>query len=456
MNLWWRSRTLRFRLALWYGVGGTLLLALFSGTLYFYVEQRMAQPLGLVLRSDLEEVKQRIAAAGTPVETDSSGEYTWFEIWDLRGQLLQRNWPFDGGRLAEQPRAPTRRSEMITIFYVANDIRLRTLSSAYAPGGGRDDVLIRVMRLHESPADALDNLRWIIALALPIVVALLVAGGYGVTRRWLRPLALMVDEARQISPGDRHRRLPVVNPHDELGQLAEVFNETLNRLQLAFDALDRFVADASHEFRTPLATLRSVGEVGLRCSGTLEESHAVIRSMLEEGQRLQGLTERLLELAKAEGRPATLQKLPLELHECIAELTAEFAPRAVAREQRIVVEGPPCRVSTDPILFRHALHNIVDNALKHGPNRATVRIETRVEPQQVAVLVADDGPGIEPKHRAALMERFYRPDRGRDRASGGYGLGLSISKAFMRVLGGTLEYAPGEPTGNVFKLTLPR
>ena len=463
---WWRSRTIRFRLAVWYGVGGTVLLAAFSATLYYYVSKRMAEPLGQHLRADMEEVKRRlqVRSDGTVLWDDREARdrsrwtagYPWFELWDENNKLVRRFWPFSGSRVAEQPHPPARRSETISIFYVADDLRLRTLSATYRPPGLKSEMVIRVMRMHQPAADALVALRWIILLALPLVVALLVLGGFALTRRWLSPLALMASEARQINPNDRSRRLPVLNPRDELGVLATVFNETLERLQSAFDALDRFVADASHELRTPLATLRTVGEVGIRCSSTIEESNEVINSMLEEAQRLQTLTQRLLELAKAEGGPPIAHKTPVALEECVLELVEELSAPAKAKGQQIIVKPQPCTLNTDRILFRQALHNLVDNAIKYGPVNGIIIVEMSVGEKQVVIAVADQGFGIQPEERSSLMQRFYRPSRSLDRQSGGSGLGLSITKAYMHVLGGALDYLPGSPVGSVFRLSLPR
>jgi signal transduction histidine kinase len=466
MKSWWRSRTLRFRFAVWYGAGGTLLLAAFSATLYFYVAQRVALPLGQELRQDLTEVQRKlqITADGTILwegnELKSRGrwmtEYPWFEIWDANGRLVRRLWPFSGSRISETPRAPAQGSETISIFYVAHDLRLRSLSAPVRPVGLDRDWTIRVMRLHKPASEALQALRWIIITTLPVVIALLVVGGWIITQRWLAPLASMVAEAKQINADQLARRLPVANARDELGQLATVFNATLDRLESAFSTLDRFVADASHELKTPLATLRSVGEMGLRCSTSLNEASEVISSMLEEAHRLEILVQRLLQLANVEGGPVLAQRSPIALEQCITGIADELRGLAGEKSQSIVIDAAPCVVNTDPVLFRQALHNLVENAIKYGPDRGTIRVATIIDEKEIGISVADEGPGIAPEDRASLMQRFFRPTRGRDRNSGGYGLGLSITKAFMRVLGGSVRYAPREPTGSVFQLILPR
>lgn len=316
--------------------------------------------------------------------------------------------------------------------------------------------MIRLMRMHEPTGDALGALRLIIVVTLPIVVALLVIGGYMITRRWLTPLDRMAAEANHITADDLSHRLPVVNPHDELGRLATVFNVTLDRLQGSFDALDRFVADASHELRTPLTTLRSVGEVGLRRSRTVEEYREIIGSMLEEAQRLQLLIQRLLELASAEGGTPAVHRTPVRIDEYAAACVNEIAILAEYRRQQILIESVPCTAVTDAVLFRQALQNLLDNAIKYSPDNSVIRVAIREEIDVVEVSVTDEGPGISPENRAHLTERFFRPDRGRGRNSGGFGLGLSITKAYMRVIGGSLDCAPAQPRGSIFRLILPK
>ena len=316
--------------------------------------------------------------------------------------------------------------------------------------------MLRVMTVHRPMADGLGALRLIIAGALPVVVALLVLGGYALTRRWLKPLDLMVAEANRITAEDLGRRLPVVNPHDELGQLAEVFNVTLDRLEESFVALDRFVADASHELRTPLTTLRNVGEVGLRRSRTVEEYREIIGSMLEEAQRLQLLTQRLLELASTEGDAPTVEHLPVRLDELVRRCVGELGILAENKSQRFLLETPECTAQTDAVLLRQAVQNLVDNAIKYSPAGTTIQIKVREAGDHWVIEVTDEGPGISVEHRSRLTARFFRPDSGRDRERGGFGLGLALTKAYLRLLGGTVEYAPAPGGGSTFRLTLPR
>ncbi len=463
---WWRKRPLRFRLALWYAVGGSVLLAGFSATLYVYVAERMARPLAFQLRRDLEQVVNHLELSpdgeakwkGDPVLREQAWpqDQPWFEIWDHEGRLVRRFWPFSEGRV-QTPTPPVRGRETLSVYYPtpsAPDLQLRVLAVPYPPLR-EEGWMIRVMRIHEPVAESLGALRLIIFVALPIVVALLVVGGYYITRRWLIPLDQMALEATRISADDLGRRLPVGNPHDELGRLATIFNVTLDRLEASFAALDRFVGDASHELRTPLTTLRNVGEVGLRRGRTVEEYREIIGSMLEEAQRLHLLVGRLLELASAEGGSPTVDREEIPLDEFVRTCAGELGILAEARGQHLAVEAEACRVTTDPVLLRQALQNLIDNAIKFSPDGATVRLTVKVVEGKAEIAVIDQGSGIAPEDRANLAHRFFRPDRGRGRTRGGFGLGLSITKAYMRVLGGALNYTPAEPRGSRFSLTLP-
>jgi len=463
MKRWWQRRTLRFRLASWYAGGGVLLFTAFSLTLYLFVDARMAQPLDRQLRRDLLAVdtrltftaegrivwEKRIHVQGEPWSWNDP----WFEVWDEQGNLVGRQWPLDEARLDQLPFAPAAGRETISVFNVATDLRLRVLSAPLEVPGAKPGWMVRVLRVHKPAADALSALLLIIVIALPTVVGLLVLGGYLITLRWLLPLDEMAAEAEQIGANDLSRRLPVVNPHDELGRLARVFNATLARLEDSFGALDRFAVDASHELRTPLTTLRSVGEVALQRSRSEPDYRETIASMLEEAQRLQALVERLLELARVAGGGQDAPRMATRVDSLVSACIAELGVLAEERGQHLVLDVVECTVRTDPVLFRQALQNLVDNAIKFSPPGTEIRIVVRATPEACTVEVMDEGPGIEPGLQARVHERFFRADPAR--TVGGHGLGLAITHVYAQALGGTLAYVERLPRGSIFRLVLP-
>lgn len=463
---WWARRSIRSRLALWYAAGGTLLLTGFAATLYSYVALRLARPLDHQLRGDFAVVDanlrigpdRQLLWAGQPLANPAPWipEHPWFEIWDDTGKLVRRVWPFPEHEPLRLPGPPNRDpgTATISVFNVAPDLRVRTLSIRLPPGPHHRDWRVRLLRVHQPYADALPELQLIILVSLPVVVAALVLGGYFFTRRWLLPLDLMGAAAERISAEDLDRRLPVANPDDELGRLARVFNGTLDRLQHSFAALDRFVAEASHELRTPLTALRSVGESGLRRSRTPDEYREVVASMLEEAQRLQTLVERLLELASAAGGRPAVHRTALRLDETVAACVQELGILAEQRSQRIVVTAAPCTAVTDPVLLRQALQNLLDNAIKFSPDGAAIRVGVAEEPDTIDITVTDEGEGLPPDHRARLARPFFRSRRADRR--GGFGLGIPLTDAYVRLLGGTLACEPAPGRGSIFRIRLPR
>lgn len=466
MRQWWRKRSLRFRLAAWYALGSVTLLAAFSATVYSYVSYTMAVPLDHELRRDLATVLANVRVLpngdvewrGRPARDVEPwpSKNPWFELWDEKGQLVRRFWPFVESRLEQLPVAPVKGRETISVFYVSPDIRLRVLSVPLKTNGAPEGWMIRVMLIHEPTLNALRALLIIIVVALPVVVVLLVLGGYALTRRWLMPLNSMVLEANRITASDLSRRLSVANPHDELGRLALVFNTTLARLEDSFVALDRFVADASHELLTPLTTLRSVGEVGLRGTRAPAEYREVIGSMLEEAQRLQLLVEKLLQLARAEGGANMTERTKVRLDLLARDCVEDARVLAEEKEQRIELSATACETETDPLLLRQALQNLLDNAIKHSPGGSAIYAAVTETADAFEISVQDNGPGVAPEHRERLMNRFFRADVARKGSSGGFGLGLAITKAYMRVLGGSIFYAPVSPNGSVFRLIVPK
>jgi len=465
MMHWWHRRSLRFRLSAWYALGGTLLLAVFSWTIYAFVSYHMGRPLDHELRLDLETVQESLVVTadggvlwrGKAVQIGEPwpAENPWFEIWGPQGQLVRRFWPFVDSRLERLPAAPAQGRETISVFNVAPDVRLRVLSVPLPVAGSEEGWMLRVMNLHEPSMNALRPLLFILAVALPVVVVVLVVGGYLVTRRWLKPLDLMVDEAHRITATDLNRRLPVLNSHDELGRLAAVFNTTLSRLEASFQTLDRFVADAAHELLTPLSTLRSVGEVGLRAERSGPEYREIVASMLEEAQRLQLLVEKLLQLARAEGGAPIAERKLVRLDELARQCADDAGVLAEEKQQRIAVEALPATAETDALLLRQALQNLLDNAIKYSPANSLIRLEVSASDDHWVISVVDEGPGIKPAHRAHLTDRFFRADAARS-PRGGFGLGLAITQAYLRALGGELRFESRENHGSTFQLLLPR
>ncbi|MCA1562691.1 MAG: HAMP domain-containing protein [Acidobacteria bacterium] len=418
----WRPRSVRLRLALWYSAAVGLVVLIYAAGVYTFVSRSLREELDRSLHDDFEIVEQSLetarasdATAWSPEQghhTDGSEPVRWSEVWGPVGQLR-----FRSPGLEERPAPPTAAAgyEYASVVGAAG-MPLRTLSGAHSVGAS--EFVVRVTRSEEGVRHELNELLMGLGLGLPIAVVLAGVGGYQLARRALRPVEHMTEQAQSITADHLRARLPVDNPDDELGRLATVFNEMLNRIEEAFERLRRFTADASHELRTPLTAIRSVGEVGLR---------------------------------ERDGGAALVPLLALA-----REVTGHLSVLAEERAQTIDVEGEASiEARADPMLIREALINLVDNAIKYSPRGARVHVRVFSDGREEAALeVTDTGPGIDPEHHARIFERFYRVDQGRSRDQGGSGLGLAIARWAVAANGGRIELESEVGRGSTFRIVL--
>jgi heavy metal sensor kinase len=293
-----------------------------------------------------------------------------------------------------------------------------------------------------------------LALGGPATMLLFALAGYVIAGRALAPVKEMVERTRRLSAKSLNERLPVANPHDELGQLATVFNETLQQLENSFAELRRFTADVSHELRTPLTAIRAVGEVAYR-----ERNPAILYdalgSILEEVQRMNQLIDRLLLLARADD-----DNLPVHLEaglvrDALVEVRNALTLVAEEKQQRMKLDCPDHLLAVfDPALLRLALLNLVQNAIRYSPPAKPIMLRAFQREDAVVITIADEGPGIAPEHHQKVFERFYRVDKARSRAEGGAGLGLAIVKWSVERMGGQVQLQSDPGRGSVFRLRL--
>ena len=238
-------------------------------------------------------------------------------------------------------------------------------------------------------------------IALPIALLIAGLGGYFLTGKLLSPIDKMIYKARKIGEENLRERLPVINPDDELGNLAHVFNEMLERIQKAFERLKEFTSDAAHELRTPLTAIRSIGEVGLQNYMDAKYYREIIGSMLEENKRLTHLVDTLLFLSRADAKTLNKNLRPLELNLFIRD-TVDFI-QALAEEKNQTITVPvvetEIEVNADRALLKQCFLNLLDNAIKYSPQNSEIVINIRqVENNSVVIEVNDHGPGIQKEH----------------------------------------------------------
>ncbi|MCZ6786196.1 MAG: HAMP domain-containing protein, partial [Planctomycetota bacterium] len=273
-----RPSSVRMRLTLWYLFACSMVLGGYSLGCYFYLRHNLYKELDAAVHADFERVEHSFP--GKAYEHEEPG---WTHVWALGGNLLRGDPALAGAAPPHEPHAGTKEWDGIGSVRVFSKV-----TSTYGDPPAR--VLIRVARPEGALRADLARFAWILGTGFVVAVALAGLIGYGLARHALAPMDRMAERARTITAERLDERLPVENPDDELGRLASVFNGTFARLERSFEELRRFTADASHELRTPLAAMRSVGEVGLRENSTAAAYKEVVKSMLEEVDRLTLLT----------------------------------------------------------------------------------------------------------------------------------------------------------------------
>ena len=449
----------RARLTLWYVAAMVVVLTVYAAGVFAFVGRSVSRALDARIVNDYtwaaEMWEQRPDGTLTWFDAEDIAQdedNPWLRVWSPSGELLFQTAVARRNPLPESAALAAAASGSIAAVDGAGPT-FRVLSRPAVVGGKR--VIIQVARSEDPMRRELGELTLFLVLGLPFGVAAAGLGGYALARGALAPVDRMAAQAQSITAARLSERLPVDNPHDELGRLALVFNQTLERLEGSFQRMQRFTADVSHELRTPLTAIRTVGEVALRESRTPDTYRGVIGSMLEEVDRLTSLVERLLTLSRAGSGPAQLRRDAVDLSELADEVAAHLSVLAEEKGQSIVVQHEGAATCEgDRLVLRQAVINLVDNAIKFSPGGSEVRVRVAAPDARAVLEVRDAGPGIDPELGARIFDRFYQGSQDGDR--GGVGLGLSISKWAVEANRGELSWEPGGSGGSVFRIALPR
>ena len=334
----------------------------------------------------------------------------------------------------------------------------RCLAKAVDARAGHYTVVV-LESLH-AQQELLEDIRATFYWAIPLALLLASVGGYFLARKSLAPVAAMASQARDMGAGSLHDRLAVANERDELGQLAQSFNQLLERIETSFEQQRRFVADASHELRTPVAILRGEAEVTLsRPERSQEEYRETLAILRDESQRLARIIEDLFTLTRADAGQHPLTLRDHYLDESAAEALVRARSLALAKNITLVSSvEPDLPISADEVLLGRMFLNLLDNAIKYSPPGSRVELTCRRQGERYQVDISDNGPGIPTDLQSRIFERFFRADKTRSRLegdSGGAGLGLAIARWIAEAHRGCLELKRSDSSGSTFSVILP-
>jgi heavy metal sensor kinase len=325
---------------------------------------------------------------------------------------------------------------------------------------GKEEYTLLVLQSLHRQREFLGSVIGAFGIAIPLAILLASGGGYFLARRSLSPVVEMSTQAGRIGADNLHERVPVRNAQDELGHLAGSFNNLLDRLDHSFEHQRRFMADASHELRTPVAILCGEADVTLsQPSRSSEDYRASLAILRAEARRLKHIVEDLFTLARADAgqHPLTLSNFYLD--ELIIECSRSMKTLAAAKQITLTCNASKeLPIQADEALLRRMIVNLLDNAIKYTSPSGRVSVSCDAEDLRYVMTVSDTGQGIPLDLQPRIFERFFRADKLRSRSGsdgGGAGLGLSISLWIVQAHGGNLELTRSENDGSTFTVHLP-
>jgi signal transduction histidine kinase len=313
--------------------------------------------------------------------------------------------------------------------------------------GSGDYVIVTAAPLDDVEA-SVASLQRALLVTIPLVVAALALLTWWLVGRTLRPVEDIRSRVADITAQNLEQRVPVPSTGDEIARLAETMNAMLERLDAAADRQRRFVADASHELRSPLARMRSELEVDAQ-DPTHADLTATHESLLEETVALQHLVEDLLLLARSDASDAPARRDPVDLDDIVLRQAEQLRADGLVTVDLSAVSA--AQATGDREQIARAIRNLSENAARHA--RSTVWFAVREHDGLAEVVVTDDGPGLPPAQRERIFERFTRADA--SRSGSGTGLGLAIALDIAQRHGGTIVVGPDSARGASFVLSIP-
>ncbi|HLG79164.1 MAG TPA: ATP-binding protein [Ktedonobacteraceae bacterium] len=470
--------SLRLQLAVWYTLAFAVLLLLTGAVFYQYLETRLEASVDTDLGLRAQQVASALvvqkgtvtldrgsaevfglgqtqAGPGIPLADVNQGALV--RLLDAHGRLLGETPAFRELLVPQssvtQPLAGT--PWQGTVLSLSDqEVRLysRTLVSAGKP--------VAVIQVGESLAHLHTLLHDLVAALLVVGFLVLVCCGilsYWLSGRSFAPMKRLAETARKIQAGDLHQRVPVPPVRDEMQYLALTLNAMLDSLEASFSRQRRFVADASHELRTPVAVIRNKAEVALLRSRSPHEYCSALQSIHAEAERLSHLISDLLALARGDEGQARFEYEAVRLDALVEAVIANA--QGLAQEHGVsLIAYTPQSVTLlgDEARLIQVILNLVDNAIRYTNPGGQVQVNLGATAEAAHLVVQDTGIGIAPEHLPHIFERFYRADPSRQRTRGsGTGLGLSIVEWIVRKHGGSVVVNSQVGQGSCFTVQLP-
>jgi two-component system heavy metal sensor histidine kinase CusS len=453
-------RSIASQLVFLFTPAAALLLCCGLGVLYWIVVRHAFEEDNVFLADKIFALRAELNKAGGPKVVNeqlrtlraAKGVAYWVRVVDSTGRAVAES-PGMNGLLPSSifPRAESSSPSVRSPKNYRTGGRLFSLVATLKEAGGQP-YTIQVAQDRSTDDYFTREFGALLAVVLAFGVLASAAIAIAVTKRGLRPLAEMTRSLKRIGPTHLHERVPPAGWPRELQPLALAFDEMLDRLEDSFTRLSQFSADLAHELRTPVANILGEAQVTLTRARTPDEYKEVIESSVTECERLSGIIDNLLFLARAEAADGNIQRTLLDGKVAIEKIATFY--ETIAEEQHIAIscagEGD---VYADPVLFGRAVSNLVENALRFTSAGGMILISIVTRAAQSEISVKDTGCGIAAQHIPRVFDRCYRVDS--SRSSQGAGLGLALVKSITDLHGGSVRLESAVNRGTIVTLTFP-
>jgi heavy metal sensor kinase len=304
---------------------------------------------------------------------------------------------------------------------------------------------------------ALDSLRLALLILVPLAILLSAVGGYYLARESLRPVVAIADAVDQLNSRNLADSLPVLDSEDELGHLATTFNRLLGRLHEALEKQRQFMADASHELKTPISISLLTAQVALEQQRGGDEYRQALETVRNQAERLSRMVQDMFLLTRSDAGGYKPRLQHCDLSEIL--LNAVKAGRALAGRKGLSVRLPEfieAPINADPALVQQLILILLDNAIKFSPPDTTIDVGLRQDDSGYRLRISDQGCGIPAEARDRIFDRFFRVEQARTQSTGGgAGLGLPIARWIATLHGGSVDLIGTSPNGTAFEVRLP-
>jgi two-component system, OmpR family, sensor kinase len=459
---------IRWRLTVLYGSILSLILVVFASGVYYYFENSLQASIDAKIKSMGEVISSSLTDVRDPSLFGNFERYLenvlgrkpkgkFIQIIDSAGRIGARMNDIEAQSLPSSFNTLERALSGQTVYETIERVkpRLRMVTIPIMDENRKVTSIVQVGTSLEDFDETMKRLLIIMIIAIPTSIASTIAIGYAAARKALKPVDKMRKTAFKITSRNLGERIDIGRRRDELGKLAQTFNEMIDRLQDGFQRINQFSSDVSHELKTPLTIIKGETEVALRKERTVDEYKTILESHLEEVDQMTRIIEDLLLLSKADKGEMRMSVENMDARDLIMNVYSDMRLLSQQKGVHLVAETmADTKLRGDELKLRRMLRNIVDNGIKYTQAGGTVEISSRTNDGFITMEVRDTGIGIAKEDLRYIFDRFYRADRARKRESGS-GLGLSISKWIVEAHGGTIEVESQASSGSLFVIRLP-